>query len=248
QMLYAIGAGGQVVGVDKYSTYPPNAPRTSFTGYESSAEDYLPLRPDLVILAFDTSHLVAQLHSLHIATLVLPPATTVAGADTQIRELGRATGHAAAAGTVVVSIHDDLAKVVRSVGTRAAGRTYYIELDPTYYSATSKTFIGSLFSRFGMVDVADAAGRASSGYPQLSAEYLVKSNPDYVFLADTVCCAQSARTFAARPGFAGLRAVHLDHVIPVNDSTASEWGPHSLETFAALIARAVERRGASGTK
>ena len=49
QMLYAIGAGRQIAGVDKYSWYPADAPRTHFTGYESSAEDYLPERPDLVI-------------------------------------------------------------------------------------------------------------------------------------------------------------------------------------------------------
>ncbi|MGH3828213.1 MAG: ABC transporter substrate-binding protein, partial [Pseudonocardiaceae bacterium] len=66
QMLYAIGAGSQVVGVDKYSSYPANAPRTKFTGYESSAEDYLYLRPDLVIFAFETGTLIQQLQALHI--------------------------------------------------------------------------------------------------------------------------------------------------------------------------------------
>ena len=50
QMLYALGAGPQVVGVDEYSTWPANAPRTKFTGAETSAEDYLPLRPDLELL------------------------------------------------------------------------------------------------------------------------------------------------------------------------------------------------------
>ena len=62
QMLYAIGAGPQVVAVDKYSTDPPNAPRTSFTGSETSAEGYMTFHPDLVVVAFDTGHnLVAQL-------------------------------------------------------------------------------------------------------------------------------------------------------------------------------------------
>ncbi|HXW78038.1 MAG TPA: hypothetical protein VEJ84_00990, partial [Acidimicrobiales bacterium] len=65
QMLYAMGAGGQVVAVDKYSTYPPNAPRTKFTGFESSAEDYLHLHPDLVILAFETGTIIQQLQALH---------------------------------------------------------------------------------------------------------------------------------------------------------------------------------------
>ena len=68
------------------------------------------------------------------------------------------------------------------------GATYYIELDPTnYYTATSGTFIGAEFSLFGMRDIADAAGHGSQ-YPQISPEYILKENPDYVFLADTVCC------------------------------------------------------------
>jgi iron complex transport system substrate-binding protein len=245
QMLYAIGAGPQVVGVDKYSTYPPNAPRTQFTGYESSAEDYLALHPDLVILAFDTSNLVAQLKTLQIPTLLLPPAANLAGAYQQIGELGQATGHRAGAAREVATLNGDLDRTTASAGNKAAGKTYYIEVDPTLYTATSNTFIGALFGRLGMRDIANAAGHGSS-YPQLSAEYLVKANPDYVFLADTVCCQQTAATFASRPGFSGLRAVRLHHVIPVNDSLASEWGPHSMEAFLQILVREVGGKGGGG--
>lgn len=239
EMLYAIGAGKQVVGVDKYSTYPPHAPRTRFTGYETSAEDYLPMHPDLVILAVNTENLVAQLQKLHIPTLVLSPATTIADAESQIAELGTATGHEASAKTSLSSINGDLSRVVGSAGNHGARASYYIEFGQTYYSATSNTFIGALFSRFKMTNIADAASRTGSAYPELSAEYVIKANPDYVFLADTVCCGQSAKTFAKRPGFSTLKAVRLGHVIAVNDSVASEWGPHSMESFVSVIAKAI---------
>lgn len=242
QMVYAIGAGPQVVGVDKYSTYPPDAPKTQFSGYETDAEDYLPLRPDLVILAFDESDMVAQLKTLGIPTLLLPPASTLAGAYRQIVELGEATGHRDAAAREVASEKGLLARTTATAGDEARGKSYYVELDPTLYTATSNTFIGALFGKLGMRDIANAAGHGSS-YPQLSAEYLVKANPDYVFLADTICCQQTAATFASRPGFSGLRAVRLHHVIPVNDSLASEWGPHSMEGFLQVVARAVDTRG-----
>ena len=242
QMLYAIGAGHQVVGVDKYSWYPADAPRTDFTGYESSAEDYLVERPDLVVLSTDTTDLAAQLRTLHIPTLLLPAANNVAAADLQIDELGAATGHAAAAARTVREITADLDTVARSVGSGATGKTYYIEFDPTLYSVTSKTFVGALFSRLKMVDIADPAGRHGDEYPQLSAEYLIKANPDYVFLADTVCCGQNERTFAKRPGFAALRAVLLKQVFTVNDSVAAEWGPHSLELLFSDMAHAVRKK------
>jgi iron complex transport system substrate-binding protein len=236
QMLYAIGAGNQVVGVDKYSTYPPDAPRTKFTGYESSAEDYLYLRPDLVIFAFETGTLVQQLRVLHIPALVLAPATSFAGVYSQLAELGQATGHESGARDVKSSLASYLSSTARRVGDAGRGKTYYIEVDPTYYTATSKTFIGAEFSLFGMRDIANAA-QSADGYPQISAEYVLKENPDYVFLADTVCCQQTAATFARRPGFSVLTAVKLHHVVPVNDSVASQWGPHTIEAFVSLLAR-----------
>jgi iron complex transport system substrate-binding protein len=240
QMLYAIGAGGQVVGVDKYSTWPPNAPRTKFTGFESSAEDYLYLHPDLVIFAFKEGTLVEQLAALHIRTLVLPPTTTLPGVYQQMSELGQVTGHEAQARAAERSLAAQVQAAVRSAKGRGQGETYYIELDPTYYSATSKTFIGAEFSLFGMRDIADGAAHGSA-YPQISAEYVLKENPDYVFLADTVCCHQSPGTFAKRPGFSVLRAVKLHHVIGVNDSVASEWGPHTVDLFVDLIAHVLEK-------
>jgi iron complex transport system substrate-binding protein len=236
QMLYAIGAGPQVVGVDKYSTYPADAPRTKFTGYESSAEDYLYLRPDLVIFAFSSGTLIQQLTLLHIPVLLLPPATTLADVDRQIAELGTVSDHQSAARSVEASLQAGLASAVHRVGDAGRGESYYVEVDPTLYTATSKTFIGAEFSLFGMKDIADAAGRGDA-YPQISPEYLLKENPDYVFLADTVCCQQDAATFAKRPGFSVLRAVRLHHVIGVNDSVVSQWGPHTIETFVSLLAR-----------
>jgi iron complex transport system substrate-binding protein len=236
QMLYAIGAGGQVVGVDKYSTYPAGAPRTKFTGYESSAEDYLYLKPDLVIFPFRTGTLIQQLQALHIPALLLPPATGMAGVDNQLTELGMATGHEAGARSAGSALASNLGAATRRVGNAGRGKTYYIEVDPTYYTATSKTFIGAEFSLFGMRDIADGAGHGSA-YPQISPEYILKEDPDYVFLADTVCCHETAALFAKRPGFSALSAVRLDHVIGVNDSVASQWGPHTIEVFVAQLAR-----------
>jgi iron complex transport system substrate-binding protein len=238
QMLYAIGAGAQVVGVDKYSTYPADAPRTKFTGYESSAEDYLYLRPDLVVLAFSTGTLIKQLQLLHVPALLLPPASGFAGVYGQLAELATATGHRAAARQVQSSLEAEVNADVRSADHAGQGSSYYIEVDPTLYTATSRTFIGAEFSLFGMVNIADAAGHGVA-YPQISAEYLVKQDPDYVFLADTVCCQQNAVSFSERPGFSELRAVRLHHVIGVNDSVASQWGPHTIETFVRFLARAL---------
>ena len=245
QMLYEVGAGSQLVGVDEYSTWPANAPRTKFTGDESSAEDYLYLRPDLVIFAFASGTLVQQLQKLHIPVLVLPPATTIGNVDSQLGELGTATGHQTGAKNLESSFAADIASAVRGAKGKGRGATYYIELDPTnYYTATSGTFIGAEFSLFGMRDIASAAGHGSQ-YPQISPEYILKENPDYVFLADTVCCGINSANFARRPGFSVLAAVRLHHVVGLNDSVATQWGPHTMEAFVNLLSRVLREGAAS---
>ena len=73
--------------------------------------------------------------------------------------------------------------IVRSV-PRSEHLRLYDELDPTYYSATSQTFIGRIYKLFGFENIADAADKEHTGYPQLSAEYILKENPQIIVLAD----------------------------------------------------------------
>ena len=110
----------------------------------------------------------------------------------------------------------------------------YHELDQTYYSATSHTF-GQ--TRLGVRDIADKAS-GTTDYPQLSAEYIVASNPDLIVLADTVCCGQTAAKVAARPGWGGIKAVKNHGVVLIDDSIAWRWGPRVV-LFLKAVARAV---------
>ncbi len=115
--------------------------------------------------------------------------------------------------------------------------TYYHELDDQLYSITSQTFIGQLYALVGLTSVADAADPDGDlgGYPQLSPEFIVEADPDFVFLADTECCAQDAETLAARPGFADLRAVAEGKVVELSDDVASRWGPRVVELLRTII-------------
>jgi len=109
--------------------------------------------------------------------------------------------------------------------------SYYYELDPTLYTVTSKTFVGSIFSMFGLTNVADAADPdgAKLGYPQLSPEALVADNPDTIFLADSKCCQQSPQTVAARKGWSGITAVRTGQIFTLDDDIASRWGPRTVD-------------------
>jgi iron complex transport system substrate-binding protein len=236
EILYAIGAGAQVVAVDDQSNHPQGVPTTKLSGYKPNAEAVAAYAPDLVVLSNDDNGIVKALTKLKVPTLVLGAPPTLEASYTAYETLGRATGHEAEAAAVVEQVKKRITAAVASVPKSDKPLKVYHELDQTLYSATSKTFIGSVYSLFGLQNIADAAKGADSGYPQLSAEYVVEAAPDLVVLADTKCCQQSAATLAKRPAFSTLPAVKNGKVIEANDDIVSRWGPRVAD-FAELVAK-----------
>jgi iron complex transport system substrate-binding protein len=240
EMVFAIEAGPQVVAVDDNSNYPATAPKTKLSAFKPNAEAVAKHQPDLVLLSNDIDNIVSQLRVLNIPTMLLPAAKTLDDTYQQINDIGKLTGHTAAAEALVVRMRADLDRLVAGLPQRDRNLTYYYELDPTYFSVTSATFIGSLFSMAALVNIADPAGKDGNDYPQLSAEYIVKANPDLIFLADTKCCGQSYDTVAKRPGFAEINAVKNRQVIALDDDIASRWGPRVVDLLEAIIKAATQ--------
>jgi len=235
--LFAVGAGKQVVAVDNQSNYPKRAPHTSLSGFDPNVEAVANYHPDLVLISYDPGNFASQLRQLGIKTVMEPAATNLKQAYREIIGLGRLTGHPRGAKAVVRSMRTHLAAIVRSVPKTRRHLSVYHELDPTYYSATSKTFIGSIYKLFGFRDIADAAGAsAGTAYPQLSGEYIIAQSPQIIVLADTKCCGQSYPTVAARPGWSTIAAVEHHRVVTANDDVASRWGPRIVQ-FARTVAR-----------
>lgn len=236
EVLFSIEAGDQVVAVDNQSDYPAEAPTSELSGFEPNIEAIAALDADLVVMMFDAGgETVAALEAVGIPVIVHGAAVDLDDAYTQIEQLGAATGNLAAAASLVASMQDDIERIVAD--TDAGGATYYHEVDPTLYAATSNTFVGALYSMLGLANIADVADDGS-GYPQLSAELVVSEDPDLVFLADTLCCDQSAATIATRPGWNTMSAVTGGGVIELDDSVASRWGPRVVE-FLETVAAAV---------
>jgi iron complex transport system substrate-binding protein len=226
--LFAIGAGDQVIAVDDQSNYPADAPTTDLSGFEPNVEAIAGYEPDLVVYATEPGDLGATLEGLGITALQLDAAPNLDVAYDQIEQLGAATGHGDEAAALVDQMRSDIQGLVDGADP-AKGTSFYFELDDTFYSVTSKTFIGQLFRMLGLENIADAVGKGSGGYPQLSAEYIIESDPDLIFLADTKCCGQSAETVAERPGWAGLSAVTDGGVVPLDEDVAQRWGPRVVD-------------------
>ncbi|CAA9209356.1 MAG: Vitamin B12 ABC transporter, substrate-binding protein BtuF [uncultured Blastococcus sp.] len=235
EMLFAIGAGDQVEAVDDNSNYPEDAPITELSSFTPNAEAIAEYAPDLVVLSDDLNGIVDALDALSVPTLLLPAAETLDDSYEQLDVLGDATGHAEGADEVIADMQDRIAAAADSVPAQAQGLRVYHELDPSFYSAASNTFIGSIYSQLGLENIADGAPDAAGGYPQLSAEYIAGQAPALIVLADTKCCGETAESVAQRPAFGALPAVQEGRILETDDDIASRWGPRIAE-FAEAVA------------
>jgi iron complex transport system substrate-binding protein len=247
EMLFALGAGDQVVAVDSLSNYPPEAPVTDLAAFTPSAEAVASYAPDLVVISFDTNDLLAGLTQLEIPTLLMPAAATLQEVWAQFAALGAATGNVDETAEVVAAIQADLAEVVAGADLGGETLTYYYELDPSYFSVTSSTFIGSLIGQLGLQNIADPADAdgAAFGFPQLTAEFIVAADPSLILLADTLCCAQNSAAVAARPGWEAMKAVVGGGVVELNDDIASRWGPRIVDLLSQIAGAASELAAAA---
>jgi len=234
ESLFAIGAGSQVIAVDDRSDFPKSAPRTRLSGFTPNVEAIAGYRPDLVVIAYDPKGLSTALARLGITVVHHDGARSFAEAYRQIRQLGLATGHAPEAGRLVAGMKTRIGRIVERSRPTGARLSVFHELDPDLFSATSKTFVGKVYAALGMRNIADAADSTGSGYPQLSAEYVVSASPDVIVLADGVCCGQRPATVAARPGWDRISAVRTGSIVRVDDSIASRWGPRLVNFFRAM--------------
>ena len=244
EILFAIGAGDQVIAVDNLSNHPEEAAAvlTDLSAFEPNVEAISGYEPDLVVLS-NEGPIVKQLAKIDIETWIGPAPATLGDAYAQIEQLGALTGHMGDAAEVVSGMETDIAELTSDLPAPERPLTYYHELDDTYYSVTSNTFLGSIYSLFGLRNIADRMEGDSGGYPQLNAEFIVSESPDMIFLADTVCCGQTAETVGARDGWDSIAAVQNGLVIEMNDDIASRWGPRIVE-YVRQVRTAVEQAAA----
>jgi iron complex transport system substrate-binding protein len=238
EILFAIGAGDLLVAVDDNSNHPPEALElpNELSGFEPNVEAIADLDPDLVVIGGDFTGLGAQLDTLEIAWWDGPAAQTLDDTYAQIEELGEITGRADEARALVEQMQADIEEIIAATPVPEEPLTLYHELDPTYFSADSTTFIGDLYSLLGLRNIADQVEGDTGGFPQLNAEFIVSADPDLIFLADTKCCGESPETVAARPGWDAIAAVRNGNVFPMDDDIASRWGPRVVEYLSAVSA------------
>ncbi len=236
EILFAENAGAQVIAVDSLSNYPTNAPITKLSAFSPNVEAIASKRPDLVILSADATNSVSiqkSLRLLKIAVLVEKAPTQISGAYSEFITIGKATNHVNDAKLLVSRVKNSINSIIEKSRKKNLV-TFFHELDNTLYSATSSTFIGHVYSSLGLKNIADRAqGADASGYPQLSQEYLVTTNPQIIFLSDAQY-GENLQTVSARPGWAQISAVMTSNVVLLPADITSRWGPRLVDFYQSI--------------
>jgi len=234
EMLFAIGAGHQVIAVDNDSDYPKDAPRTNLSGYTPNVEAIAKYRPDLVVISYNPTqpNLVASLRLLGIPTLYQGAADNLAQTYGEIADLGKVTGDVSSAQHEIASMRQQIASIVAATPHRAHPLTYFYEIGSSpLYTATGDTFVGSVLGLVGLKNIAGASV-GGDDYPSLSSEVVVKDNPSLVFITDDT----PVRAVDARSGWSAMTAVRLHRVFELNADIASRWGPRVVELLRDVVA------------
>lgn len=241
EILFAIGAGEQVIGRDEFSDHPEAAtalPSVGGSMGQYSLEQIVALEPDLVLASeINTPEQVKALEDLGVTVFYLGNPTTLEEMYANLATVGRLTGRDAEARALAQSLQVRVAEVDKKLALVAERPTVFYEIDASDpnkpYTAGSGTFIDLLIARAGGANV--AAG--TTPYPQLGLEQLVVSNPAILLLGDSAY-GVTAESVAARPGWDALAAVQDGKIFPFDDNLMSRPGPRlvdGLEELAKLL-------------
>lgn len=241
EILFAIGAGGQVVGRDQASDFPEEAKAVTDIGStfdDLNAELIVSLNPDLVLAAeINNPEQVKQLEDLGLTVYYLKNPLTLEGMYENLEIVAQLTGHSEEAAALVESLKERVAAVDEKIAPISSRFSVFYELDATDpakpYTAGKGTFITQLIERAGGYNIAADL----DSYPQLSLEQVVEADPAFIILGDARY-GITAESIAERPGWGNLSAVKNGNVLPFNDDLVSRPGPRlvdALEELAKLL-------------
>lgn len=226
EYLFALGAGDRIVGVDDFSDEPAAANiKERVGGVKVNVEKIVSLRADLVVSIRISDGSLERIAALGIPVIVVDP-----------RGLADATRSAVLIGSAVGADGERLARsmeeglaAVRAKAAAAPKKRVFHEVDasdPTkLYTAGPGSFIHDLIELAGGINVAASAG---SPFPQLSAEEIIRSDPEVIVLGDAGY-GVTVEQVIARPGWSAITAVKNGRVVPVDPSLMHRPGPRLVE-------------------
>jgi iron complex transport system substrate-binding protein len=233
EILFAVGAGEQVIGRDSFSDYPEEAKAVEEVGGLTGSynlEKITSLQPDLVLLAgINSVELVDSLEKLNLKVFYLSNPKDYDGLFANIETVGRLTGMEENAGALVKEKRakvDAIRKKMEAVETTL--KVYY-ELDGTDPTRPWTTGPGTYMDLMIHIVGGENIGKnLSSDWAQISQEEILVQNPDVILLGDAVY-GVTPEMVAGRPGWSAITAVKNGRVEVFDDNLVSRPGPRMVE-------------------
>ncbi len=235
EILFAIGAGGQMVGRDDFSVYPEAAAEIPSIGslWEGlPTEAILALEPDLIVAAqiISEEH-VQTFRDLGLNVYWQSNPQDFEGLFANLRELAAITGHTDETETVIADLAARVSAVQEALAVTSETPAVFYEVDATDpsnpFSAGAGTFIDYIINQAGGTNV---AASVEGDYPQLGVESLIDLNPAFILLSDAVY-GISPESVAARPGWEAISAVQNNNIYPIDPNIMSLPGPRLVEAL-----------------
>ncbi len=225
EIVFALGAGSKVVGVDASSRWPVEAQRCAQVGYarQLSAEGMLALRPTLVLASHEAGPpaVLRQVRAAGVAVVQVESSYGVAGAKARIAAVGSVLGRTQEAQSVIAQIDRDLA----TVGPRPARPVrvlfLYARGPGTPQVAGANTAAHAMIEHAGGTNVADW-----EAYRPMTAESVVAAAPEVILL--TTAGLQGfggTGGLLANPALAATPAGRARRVVAMDDQLLLAFGP-----------------------
>lgn len=237
EMLFAIGAGSQLIGRDDVSDYPPEALEIESIGStygELNSEAILALNPDLILAADLTPpEQIETLENLDLVVFQVRNPAKFSDLFEILGDLGRMTGHTQEADTLAAQLRERTEKVSSTVADADRVPVFY-EVDGSDPAAPwttgSATFQDVLIQMAGGENVASAL----EGWGQLSIEEIVTRDPHVIFYAAGPWVPTTIESLSARAGWSDIRAVVDGNVVAIDTNWVDRPGPRLVDALEAM--------------
>ena len=230
EVIQTLGGQDTLVAIDAFSEV--DFPVERIDAYTVTAEELAPLMPDVVIVAFDFNGIVEGLESQELNYVLLPPAKTLEDVYSQIETVGDIINKRSEASAKVRDMKLEINRILDN--SNFGNVSVYHEIGYTYgiYSVNNDSLIGEIYNSIGVENIAgQEEDPFGSGYPALSEEVVIESNPDFIVVGHSDYL---NKDLSIRDGWGNLTAVQNSNVFFLDDTLASNWGTTTVELVSSL--------------
>ena len=225
EIIQSLEAEETLIAVDSFSEV--DFPVEVIDAYTVTAEELVPLNPDVVILAFDFNGIVEGLENQEINYVLLPPAKNFEDVYSQIETIGSIVNRENEAFSTTRDMKIEINRILDNANF--GDTSVYHEIGYSYgiYSVNSDSLIGQIYNSLGVVNIANnTEDPFGSGYPALTEEQVIESNPEYIVIGHSDYLNKDLST---RMGWEDINAIENSNVYFLDENLANNWGTTTVE-------------------